>query len=55
MYKLLSSLLLFSILSLPLSVFAHEGDDHEHGNAASSQLERGNGWRLVRSVELGSS
>lgn len=55
MFKLLSSLLLSLLLSAPLAAFAHEGDDHEHGDAASSQLESGNGWRLVRSVELGSS
>lgn len=59
MYKLFSSLLLFSMLVLPISVFAHEGEDHTHDDEAASesapQLESGNGWRLVRSVELGNS
>ncbi len=56
MYKFFSSLLLFSLLALPISVSAHEGEDHEHEEAAAStELESGNGWRLVRTVGLGDS
>ena len=56
MHKLLPTALLFLILALPFSSFAHEGEDHSHDeSAAESQLDSGNGWRLVRKVELGTS
>ena len=58
MYKLLPSVLLFLILTMPYSVFSHEGEDHSHDTPAaepSSQLESGNGWRVVRSLEIGTS
>ena len=54
MHKLLPSVFLFLILALPFSVFAHEGEDHSHDESAS-ELDSGNGWRLVRKVELGTS
>ena len=54
MFKLLVKLLLVLIFILPFSVFSHEGEDHEHAEP-DSQLESGNGWRLVRLVELGNS
>ena len=54
MHKLLPSVFLFLILALPFSVFAHEGEDHSHDESAS-ELDGGNGWRLVRKVELGTS
>lgn len=54
MHKLLPSIFLFLILALPFSVFAHEGEDHSHDESAS-ELDGGNGWRLVRKVELGTS
>lgn len=58
MHKLLSSILLFLILTVPYSVFSHEGEDHEHDEPAAenaSQLESGNNWRVVRSIEMGTS
>ncbi|WP_297323908.1 hypothetical protein [Nitrosomonas sp.] len=60
MHKLLSSFLLFLILAIPYSVFAHAGEDHEHDEPAaatnaSPQLESGNGWRVVRAIEMGTS
>mgnify|MGYP000901906323 FL=1 len=58
MYKLLPSVLLFLILTMPYSVFSHEGEDHSHDTPAaepSSQLACGNGWRGVRSLEIGTS
>ncbi len=56
MHKLLPTALLFLILALPFNTFAHEGEDHSHDeSAAESQLDSGNGWRLVRKVELGTS
>ena len=58
MRKLLTGFLLFLILAIPYSVLAHEGEDHEHTEPAagsSSQLERGNGWRVVRAIEMGTS
>ncbi|TXI29718.1 MAG: hypothetical protein E6Q60_03420 [Nitrosomonas oligotropha] len=54
MHKLLPSIFLFLILALPFSAFAHEGEDHSHDESAS-ELDGGNGWRLVRKVELGTS
>ncbi|MCG7757742.1 MAG: hypothetical protein LZF63_13925 [Nitrosomonas sp.] len=54
MHKLLPSVFLFLILALPFSVFAHEGEDHSHDESAS-ESEGGNGWRLVRKVEMGTS
>ncbi len=58
MHKLLTSALLFLILTMPYSVFSHSGEEHEHdepGADSSSQLESGNGWRVVRSIEMGTS
>ncbi|MCE7913176.1 MAG: hypothetical protein DYH15_00570 [Nitrosomonas sp. PRO4] len=58
MHKLLSSALLFLILVIPCSVFSHEGEDHsqdESDTNSSPQLEGGNGWQLVRSLEMGTS
>lgn len=58
MYKLLPSVLLFLILTMPYSVFAHEGEEHAHDEPAaepSTQLESGNGWRVVRTLEIGTS
>ncbi|MBL8501459.1 MAG: hypothetical protein LZF64_08930 [Nitrosomonas sp.] len=54
MHKLLPSVFLFLILALPFSVFAHEGEDHSHDESAA-ESEGGNGWRLVRKVEMGTS
>lgn len=58
MHKLLTSALLFLILTMPYSVFSHSGEEHEHDEPAadsSPQLESGNGWRVVRSIEMGTS
>lgn len=56
MHKLLTSVLLLLILATPYSVFSHEGEDHSETEAeTSSQLESGTGWRVVRSIEMGSS
>ncbi len=51
MYKLLPSILLFLILTMPYSVFSHEGEEHvddEPAAASPAQLESGNGWRVIR-------
>ena len=60
MHKLLSSALLLLILTMPYSAFSHMGEEHEHEHdepaaSTSSQLESGNGWRVVRSMEMGTS
>ncbi len=58
MHKLLPSALLFLILTMPYSVFSHEGEDHDHDapiTSSSPQSESGNGWQLVRSLEMGTS
>lgn len=56
MHKLLTSVLLLLILATPYSVFSHEGEDHSETEAETSpQLESGTGWRVVRSIEMGSS
>lgn len=56
MHKLLTSVLLLLILATPYSVFSHEGEDHsETETETSPQLESGTGWRVVRSIEMGSS
>lgn len=58
MHKLLTSALLFLILTMPYSVFSHSGEEHEHDEPvadSSPTLESGNGWRVVRSVEMGTS
>jgi hypothetical protein len=60
MHKLLSSALLLLILTMPYSAFSHMGEEHEHEHdepaaSTSSQLESGNGWRVVRSIEMGTS
>lgn len=59
MRKLVTSVFLILFFSIPFSVSAHEGDDHEHGessaNASSPQLESGIGWQLIRSLEMGNS
>ena len=40
MHKLLPTALLFLILSLPFSSFAHEGEDHSHDESAvDAQLD----------------
>lgn len=58
MHKLLPSILLFLILTMPFSVFSHEGEEHAHDEPAAespAQLENGNGWRVIRSLEIGTS
>ena len=60
MHKLLPSVLLLLILTMPFSAFSHMGEEHEHEHeepaaSTSSQLESGNGWRVVRSIEMGTS
>lgn len=56
MHKLLANTLLFLALSLSQSAFSHEGEHHEHDESDSdSQLENGHGWRVVRSIEMGTS
>ncbi len=58
MHKLLPSALLFLALAMPYSAFSHEGENHTHSEPStesSSSLESGNGWRVVRSVEMGTS
>src|SRR5688500_1168375 len=58
MHKLLSNALVFLILTMPYSAFSHMGEGHEHDEPTvdtSSQLESGNGWRVVRSIEIGTS
>ncbi|SFE65371.1 hypothetical protein [Nitrosomonas sp. Nm166] len=62
MHKILSSALLFLALTMTYSsAFSHAGEDHEHehehdeSTANTQQLESGNGWRVVRSVEMGNS
>lgn len=58
MYKLLSSILFLLTLTMSYSVFSHEGEEHAHNEPAaesSAQLESGNGWRVVRSLEIGTS
>ena len=58
MYKLLSSILFLLTLTMSYSVFSHEGEEHAHNEPAaesSVQLESGNGWRVVRSLEIGTS
>jgi hypothetical protein len=58
MHKLLPSILLFLILTMPFSVFSHEGEEHAHDEPTAespAQLESGNGWRVIRSLEIGTS
>jgi hypothetical protein len=61
MHKLLTSILLFLVLTTSYSVFSHSGEEHEHDEQqepskdSSAQLESGNGWKVVRSVEIGTS
>ncbi|HQV88992.1 MAG: hypothetical protein KBC53_07105 [Nitrosomonas sp.] len=56
MHKLLTSVLLLLILATPYSVFSHEGEDHSETETETfPQLESGTGWRVVRSIEMGSS
>lgn len=60
MHKILPSALLLLALTMPhSSAFSHAEVDHEHEHdepvAATSPLESGNGWRVVRSVEMGNS
>jgi len=58
MYKLLSSILFLLTLTMSYSVFSHEGEEHAHNEPAaesSVQLESSNGWRVVRSLEIGTS
>jgi len=50
MHKLLPSILLFLILTMPFSVFSHEGEEHAHDEPAAespAQLESGNGWSFI--------
>lgn len=58
MHKLLPSALLFLMLIMPYSAFSHEGEDHDHDAptaSSSPQPESGNGWQLIRSLEMGTS
>ena len=64
MRKLVLNFFLLTLLVLPLSVFSHGDEEHEHEHAheedtpaaeSASQLESGIGWRVVRTVELGTS
>ncbi len=56
MHKSLANALLFLALSLSHSAFSHEGEHHEHDESEpDSQLESGHGWRVVRSIEMGTS
>ncbi|SEF91873.1 hypothetical protein [Nitrosomonas ureae] len=60
MRKLVLDFFLLTLLVLPLSVFSHGDEEHEHEEdkpaaESASQLESGIGWRVVRTVELGTS
>lgn len=56
MHRLVTSVLLSVLLCMPYSVFSHPGEDHDKPAADSSpQLESGIGWRVIRSVEMGTS
>ncbi len=58
MHKLLPSAVLLLTLAMPFSVFSHEGENHVHNESdadSTPQLESGNGWRVVRSIEMGTS
>jgi len=64
MRKLVLNFFLLTLLVLPLSVFSHGDEEHEHEHEheedtpaaeSASQLESGIGWRVVRTVELGTS
>jgi hypothetical protein len=61
MYKLLINILLFLTLSTSYSVFSHSGEEHEHDDQQESTkdsslpLESGNGWKVIRSIEMGTS
>jgi|CXWL01.1.fsa_nt_gi hypothetical protein len=56
MHKLLISTILFLALIMPYSVFSQSDEEHDEPVTDSpSQLERGTGWRVVRSIEMGTS
>ncbi|SNX61303.1 hypothetical protein SAMN06296273_2757 [Nitrosomonas ureae] len=60
MRKLVLDFFFLTLLVLPLSVFAHGDEEHEHDEdepaaESASHLESGIGWRVVRTVELGTS
>ena len=54
MHKFLANALLVLALSLSHHAFSHEGEDHEHEDS-DSQPESGQGWRVVRAIEMGTS
>ncbi len=62
MHKQMLSIILFLLISIPFNVLSHEGEDHSHDHDhdesisdSSSQQDRGKGWQLVRSLEIGTS
>ena len=56
MQKQIISTLIFLLLALPYSVFsASEENEPTAQPPEAPKLESGNNWRLVRSVEIGSS
>ena len=59
MRKLVISMFFIAIFTLPCSISAHEGEDHDHDEAAedtsATNQESGIGWKLIRSLEMGNS
>ncbi len=58
MNKFSLSIFIFLILTISFDSFSHEGEHHEHDESPANsplQLESGNGWQLVRSLEMGTS
>ncbi len=57
MQKQIISALIFLLLALPYSVFSASDEENEPTAQPpeAPKLESGNNWRLVRSVEIGSS
>jgi len=59
MRKLVNSMFFIAIFTLPCSISAHEGEDHDHDEAAedtsATNQESGIGWKLIRSLEMGNS
>ena len=55
MRKLVISMFFIAIFTLPCSISAHEGEDHDHdeaaGDTSTSKLESGIGWQaLLRQI-----